>query len=164
MVPIDLTDNQPSANKLVLVGINGRMVAVGNLKPAVIVILVRGTFPRLLDGGQGRAAIPPRVYIGNRLRRPLLGVEDAGIAEVEVHLIKVRVMRPLAETVTGFASDVCVHICAYIPSTEGVQAPVSLNRRDLRVVIIVVIIFRSDKVIINGIAKENAKDLVLFRI
>lgn len=53
------------------------------------------------------------------MRRPDLGVEDAGVGEVE----ELAWAGPFAELVAGGLSDEGEDVGAYVPAAEGVETP-----------------------------------------
>lgn len=127
----------------------------------MIVVLVMLVLPVLLDRWEGCAAVSARVAVWHWLRCPLLAVEDAGVAIVEVHVGECGPIRPLAQAVASVSGDVGEDVGANIPATKRVEVPVSLDCGDLGVVVVEVIVGGSDKVVWNGVTDEDAEYSVL---
>ena len=58
------------------------------------------------------------------------------------------------------SGDVGEDVGAHIPATKGVEAPVSLDRGDLRVVVVEVVVEGANKVIWYGVTDEDAEYVV----
>lgn len=131
----------------------------------MVVVLGLLADPLLLDGRRCRTSRATGVAVWNWLWSPGRGVEDTRIRSIEVvfrKCVAVGVLRvPRSQSIPSGLCNVGEDIGADIPATEGVEIPVSLDGRDLRVVVVVVGIGSADELFGYGIAEEDGEDFVL---
>ena len=125
----------------------------------IVVLLI--LLPLLLDSRESGAEITVRVHVWNRLHSETLRVENTAIRVVEITVLQIWLGVPASDSITSVCSDIGEDVGTYVPTSEGVETPISLDCRNFRVVVVVVGVGGSDKLLGHGIAEENAEHAVL---
>lgn len=95
------------------------MVPIRNLNLRRVVVQLLRAGPLLLNGRQYGPPMHARMDVRHGLRRPGLGVEDAWVGEVVVHLIEGGLLAgvPGADLVAGLLGDEVVYVGAGVPAS-----------------------------------------------
>jgi len=71
---------------------------------------------------------------------------------------------PAAEDIASLLGDVREDVGADVPAAEGVEAPVGFDGRDLRVVVVEVVVDGAGQVGRDAVAEKDREDAVLLRV
>lgn len=105
-----------------------------------------------------------KIQVGSRiLMVATSSVERTSVRDVVEHLVKL-VRLPSAKLVTSLAGNQLEDVGADVPSTQCGEVPVGLDGRDFRVVVVEVVVGGANKMLGNGITKEDTKNMVLVGI
>lgn len=92
--------------------------------------------------------------------------EDTAVTLVPVVVLKgvsSDLFVPFTNLVTSLAGDKFPNVGAYVPAAQMMQAPVSLDRRELAVVVVIGVICRTNKATWDSRPQENTGNLVAGR-
>lgn len=140
--------------------VNRRVQSVRRLDLILIISLILKILPRLANRWQDRSAVLHQLRVWHWLWRPLLAVEDAGIALIEVATSE-RSRVPRSQRIMRLGSDETENVGTNVPAAEGMQIPVRFHGGKLRVVVVKGAVGGSGKRGIHGVAEENGEDFVL---
>lgn len=145
----------------------GRVKTVGNLNGVLIVSRRSSVGPALLDAGVNGATTEAviELQVGSRVLVVATGgVERSSLRVVEVSSLELVGRLPLAQRVARLLGNPVVDIGTDIPSAKSREIPVGRDGGDLRVVVVEVVVGGANQLLGEGIAQQDAKDLVVLGV
>lgn len=145
----------------------GRVKTVRNLNGVLIVRRRGGACPALLDAGVNGAAIEAviELQVGSRVLVVATGgVERSSLRVVEVSGLELVGRLPLADRIASLLGNPVVNIGTDIPSAKSGEIPVGRDGSNLGVVVVEVVVGGANQLLGKGIAKQDAKDLVVLGV